>query len=146
MLPGVPGKFQAFMDALVTLEKTIHPDLPVYRWQPYSFEPPAVFNWLGDSPFEIRDQSRWRDTLQVLVRVGCRYTEQNVLMEKVEEFTDAARETLDAAFAADQTLGGTAREVHRTLMRFSTFHVGDIDVFGPELVVSAQIDRHLSPN
>lgn len=146
MALGKPGSLRLFMDALVAVEETVHPDLRVYRWRPRTIELPAIYNWVPDAPFEQRDLTRFRDTLTVLSRVAVRHSDVDDEMVKVEEYADAFRERLDAEFHQNQPLEGAATRVIRTGMGTVLDTFNEIDVLCVEFRSQAQLDRLITPS
>jgi hypothetical protein len=134
----------ALMTEIVALEEQIHEDLTVYRWQPLQPNLPAVWNWIASAPFEQRDLTRWRDTFEVLVRVGIRHTDVEQHMDRFEIYVDSARDVIDMALAEPGfPFAGTAREAHRTGMRSTSIDFGSFSALVIEFPIQVRQDRQL---
>jgi hypothetical protein len=141
------GSLREMMDQLVRLEETIHPDLLVLRWQPVGVpDLPAIWNWIAPSPFEIRDQMRWRDTMNIVIRLGLRHTDFDTEMDDVEKYCDAVRDIVDDALYNNSPLNGTATWARRTGMQMQSFEFNNISVMGVEFPLEIQLDRRIQPN
>jgi hypothetical protein len=133
------------MDELIRLEETVHEDLRIYRWQPPDLvDPPALFNWMGESPFEIRDQARWRDNISIMARIAVRHGEQD--MEDLETFSDAFRDVMDDALYNWTPLGARATWAERSSMRMISIEFNGIPFLAVEFPLSFRLDRRIEPN
>jgi hypothetical protein len=140
------GSIKLFMDQLVVQEELVHGDLRVYRWRPLEVEAPALYNWITDAPFEQRDLARWRDTLNLSVRIAMLLTDPETMYGRLEEYADAFREVMDPAFdpqAQGGPLAGTATRIARTGMRMVPDRFTGQDYLAIEFSVSAQLDRFI---
>lgn len=139
------GSLRALMDELVKLEQTVHDELRVYRWQPVDLvDPPALFNWLAPSSFEIRDQSRWRDNVSILARIAVRHGDQD--MEDLEKYADAFRDVMDDAFYNFAPVGGKSTWAERSSMQMTTIEFNTIPFLAIEFPLSFRLDRRIEPN
>ena len=139
------GSLRALMDELFALEETVHTDLRVFRWQPNDLkDPPALFNWLLPSPFEIRDQSRWRDTVIIAARIAVRHGEQD--MEDIELYADAFRDVMDDAFYNWTPVGSKATWAERSSMQMINLTFNEIDFLAIEFPLAFRLDRRIEPN
>jgi hypothetical protein len=142
----VPGSLAAFMDELEALERTVHPDLVVYRWRPRgSPDLPAIWNWLPESPAEIYATDILRETLDIRTVVGVQRSDAGEMMADVELYADAFREIVDPAILLPPVpLNGAASKVRRTAMRTVLDDFGGVDVFGVEFRFDVQLDRRIA--
>lgn len=135
-----------FMDAVVTLEREVHEDLPVFRWRPLSADLPMIYNGLGDSPFEYFSQAHARDRVMLLPRIAVRHTDSADDHRQLEVYADAFRAVVDAALNANPPFDGAADRAQRTGMRvtFDSFDRGPALVM--EFQIEAWLDRVLPPH
>lgn len=139
------GSLRALMDELVKLEETVSDELRVYRWQPIDLlDPPALFNWLSPSSFEIRDQSRWRDNVSILARIAVRHGDQD--MEDLEKYADAFRDVMDDAFYNWSPVGGQSIWAERTSMQMIPLEFNTVPFLAIEFPLSFRLDRRIEPN
>ena len=137
------------MDKLIALEKTVSDDLRVYRYQPAELpDLPAIWNWVGGGTFSIVDQMRWRDQVEILVRLGLQHTDVDQDMEKIETYTDDFREVIDDALYNIKVgpLQGAAVRGSRTAFRNIGIAFNDIPVLCMEFPITFDIDRRIVPN
>lgn len=137
------GDIAPMMDALVALEETVHEDLIVKRWRPTTIDPPMLWNFVDDSPYEHRDQSRVRDELRLITSIGIRHSDVSEEMAAVETYADAFRRTIDPALDTNQPLGGTCFSATRTRMRLALDRFGGVDVLCAEFHLTIWLDRHI---
>ena len=141
------GSLSTLMDNLVALEQQVKAEpgcnkIRVYRWQPNVPELPALWNALGPSPLEQKDSSTWRDTIQILVRLGIALTDTDEQMAKLERYTDAVRDVIDTHLAQPGANLGV-RLVKRTGMRPLPMVFNEIRVQGFEFLLQCELDRNL---
>lgn len=151
---ATPGSLASFMNALVALEQSAAAqilsessiDMRVYRWRPNTIELPALWNWMGPSPYEQRDLSRFRDTLTILTRVGVRHTDVDEEMAQLELIADGFREVADPALASWRPLSGSATATIRRGMGMAVDRFNDVPVLCIEFSIEARMDRQISHN
>jgi len=139
----MPGQLGPMMDALVALERQVHTDLIVSRWRPTSIEPPQLWNWLGDSPLEHRDQSRVRDELHIIAAIGIPHSDVEEEMAAVETYIEAFWSVVDPALDSNQPLDGTCFSATRTRTRLALDRFGGTDVLCAEFHLMVRLDRHI---
>jgi hypothetical protein len=159
-----PGSLKALVDQIVALEAqvqtrvnsgnnggtylTANQLLRTYRWQPHVVQPPALWNWIGNAPYEQRDQTRFRDNVQVLVRIGILHGDTDQEMVDLETIADHARDMIDPALNKRQNpgpLGGAATWAIRQGMRTAVWDIGGVQLLGIELPLMCQLDRQVPP-
>lgn len=130
------------IDQLVALEETVHPDLRLYRWRPQGHpELPALWNWLVDSPQDIKDNAHLRDTLDLRVQIGVAHSDVDEQMASIEIYADAFRAVVDPALRQNCTLEGTVEYAKRTSMRTALDRFGQLDVLCVEFRMEIQLTR-----
>lgn len=142
------GSLTLLMDELVGLEETVHEDLAVYRWRPRSpdLEGGMIWNDLGQSPFNVMDVRRWRDTINLIVSVGIRHTDVDEEMNRLEVYADAFRDVVDDALWNSQPLNNTTKRAHRTGMRMKQEQFNNIPVLALEFQFEMWLDRQIVAN
>ncbi len=148
MIEG-PGSFTYLMTKLTALERNVHERLRVYRWQPVNVpDLPAIWNWMGESPFSQKDQMKWEDAIQIFVRIGIPHTEIDQDMERIETYTDAFREVVDDALYNLRVgpLEGAALRAERTSMRNVGIEFNGVPVFCVEFPITFHVERRIEPN
>lgn len=140
------GSLAELIKELVLLEKTVHPDLRVYDWQPVDPELPAIFNWLAPSTFEIRDQMRWRDSVVIIARLAVDHSDEGEDMRSLVEYADAFRDVIDDALYNFHPVGGKAIWADRTGMNMAQFEFNAVTALGIEFPLQFRLDRRIEPN
>jgi hypothetical protein len=137
------GSLATVMSRLVELEKQVHDELRVYRWPPRVPDLPCIWNTMPSAPFEQRDTGRFRDNLNISVRVGIRHTDVDEQMAKLEEYADAFRFVIDPALWTHNPLG--AKWAIRQDMRIIPVTFGAdpevLHVIALEFPIQVQLDR-----
>jgi hypothetical protein len=159
----VPGSLRALMDEVVLLEQRAADALAasgevlatgdlvrVYRWQPYSMQVPAFFNWIATAPFEQRDQIRYRDNVQLLVRCAIAHTDTDQDMGDIEVLADYMRDVLDREFNLQRSdlhpggpLNGVVTRAYRQGMRTAVWTIGGAQLLGMEFPCMFWLDRQI---
>lgn len=143
-MPRTRGSLRWIMDEVVEMERAVHPDLTVFRWQPRRPQLPGIWNWINNAPFEQRDLARWRDNIELLVRVGIQHNDVDEEMAQLEEYADALRETIDRYLAQDgDPFNGAVYKAQRTGMRTVGLDTGDVLVLAVEFPILLWVDRIL---
>jgi hypothetical protein len=142
-----PAIVQAMADGLVPEGL---PSLVVYRWRPTSFDAPGIYHAVAPSPFEQMDQLRWRDTINLLVRIGVAYGSDSSEMDLLEPYTDIWRQQVDPlltgpAGSAVRPFNGAAEWAVRTDMRSVEDQFNEVPYACMEFVIQARMDRMINP-
>lgn len=158
----VPGSLRALMDQVVLLEEQVAAGLAgqlatgggvrVYRWQPNgTVQVPAICNWIGTAPFEQRDQVRYRDSVQLLVRVMIAHADDTQDQGDIETMADYVRLVLDAEFNLQKSsahpngpLNGVATRAIRQGMRTAVWQIGGAQLLGMEFPCLFWLDRQIA--
>lgn len=160
MAMPTPGSVKALMDQLVPLEQRAADQVGttlntgaavrVYRWQPYSIQVPAIFNWIVTAPFEQRDQIRYRDSVQILMRCGITHTDVDQDMTDIEVLADSLRDVIDTEFNLQKSaahpngpLNGVATRAIRQGMRTAVWQIGGAQLLGMEFPLMFWLDRQI---
>lgn len=125
------------------------PSLSVYRWRPTQFDAPGIYHWIAPSPFRQEDMMRWRDTINVLVRVGVAYGTEGSEMDFLEPYCDLYRQQVDPLIGANansgtQPFNGAAHWAERTDMRSVNDEFNGIPYLCMEFVIQARLDRRIA--
>jgi hypothetical protein len=124
----IPGQLSALMEALEALYQAnlnVRPPdggmLSYTRWRPVTPSAPYYYHQLNSSPFAIKDQSRWQDTINLTLRCGRAHTDEAETMELVTGYADFWRDVLDPEFAkvglpGTTVLDGTVNRAERSNM------------------------------
>lgn len=158
------GSLRLLMNELITVENgmndaiqvakdaglidTTIPSIQVHRWRPTSINPPSVYNLISPSPFQQMDQLRWRDTINILVRIAVAYGEDSSEMYILEPLTDVFRQQIDPLLAGSvgtRPFNGAAEWAERSDMRSVEDQFNDIPYACMEFVIQARMDRMIVP-
>ncbi len=153
-LLGKPGSLGVLMDELMKAEdpglNNVLPQgtkkLVVYRWRPRTIDPPCLYHMVGSAPFTQMDVGRWRDTINIILRVAIPLTNDAEDMEAIETYTDAVRLVLDPAIGkTGRPLNGAATWAERTDMRVHTVDDFDgITYLCSEFLLQFRLDRMIA--
>lgn len=162
----IGGSLRLLMNEIIDAERTLNdeitaakvldlvpqelPYLSVVRWRPSSFDAPGIYHGISPSPFEQQDQLRWRDVINVVVRIGVAYGNDSSEMDFLEAYTDLWRQVMDPLIlgpAGQQTrpFNGTAQWAERTDMRSVQDSFNDIPYACMEFIIQARMDRLINP-
>jgi hypothetical protein len=118
------------------------PTLSIERWKPTQFDAPGIYHMISSSPFEQRDDYRWRDTLNILVRIGVAYGSDSEEMYFLEPYTDLWKSVMDPLISTrTQPFNGAATWAERTDMRSVEDSFNDVPYACMEFVVQCRLDR-----
>jgi hypothetical protein len=137
-----------FMDELLALERSGGDSLIVKRWKPAVVPAtPFLYHTLVASPFTVVDPSRSKDTLNIGVRVVVKHGSEEQEMREVERWIDRLRDLLDPALnpRRGDPLNGAAAKASRTSLGPATDEFDGIPYIGLELLVQAELHRHIVP-
>jgi hypothetical protein len=139
------GSLLKLIEELYEVERQIHPDLTVYRWQPPVVELPCLANWLGESPFGFRDQRRAVDEIVILARIMVQATDDR--MDRLALYADSFRAYVDEALYVSQPLNGAAFRARRDGMRQFVPQLAEgISAVGFEFPLAFECPRIIEPN
>jgi hypothetical protein len=142
---GVPGSLGYLIDRLLEIERRVHPDLSVFRWQTPAPPLPCITNWLGESPFDYRDQMRARDSVVVNARILVSASDDRI--DRLTDYADAFRALIDEALYVALPLEGACRRAQRSSMRqFLPQLAEGIVAVGFEFPLLFEVDRIIAPN
>lgn len=144
------SSLKAVMDALVPIEQSVGADLSfpiyVYRWRPDGIPDfPAIYNWLGPSPFDRRTVAHGRDTLIVNARVAIRWADAQTRADQLEILVDEFRNKVDPALERSAPLGDLVREAHRQGMSNVADDFNEVPVIAVQFPLEFKLDRIVTP-
>lgn len=157
------GSLRLLMDEIVAAENGLNaaiaaaktaalvpidlPSLKVYRWRPAQLDAPALYHSIAPSPFAQRDDLRWRDTINVLVRIAVPYGSDASEMDQLEPYSDLWRQTMDPLLVTrTKPLNGAATWAERTDMRSVEDTFNEVPYACVEFVLQARLDRMINSN
>lgn len=129
---------------LVALENKIDPEIRVYMFRPDVPNVPCIWNELQSSSFEIIDQSRWRDTLSVVVTLVVQHSDVNIEQMKLLKYVDNFRRVVDLGLYGKLPLGATRAK--RLGMQNSYPSFSGVSYLGMEFALQIEVDRFVPPN
>lgn len=149
MPPNPTASIAIAIDQVVALEQTINASLPdgatelvVYRWRPQGIpDVPALWNWLVESPQDIKDLAHLRDRLDLRIQIAVAHTNVDEEMAAIELYADAFRATVDPALRENCTLDGTVEYAKRISMRTALDRFNQIDLLCVEFALEIQLTR-----
>lgn len=156
------GSLKLLMDEVCTAERTINdvlrqgkedgliasdvPALEFHRWRPAAIDPPSLYNLVAPSPFVQADQLRWRDTINLAVRIAVPYGEHSSEMEWLEPLSDCFRQAIDPMLGTQTNpFNGAAKWAERTDMRSMEDAFNEVPFACMEFIIQCRLDRMMQP-
>lgn len=152
------GKLTALIAAVRALHEQVAADvlavldeeLRVYDWRPRgAVELPALYLWMGNSPYAVQDMATGQDSVLLLPRIGIRHTDVDEEMALLTKLVDSYMYVVDVALWEAQNdrsktlLDGVALRAVRGGMRPIGDTFGEIPVLAMELPLTVDLNRRI---
>lgn len=145
--PAQTGVLTGSMRTLITnvteMEKRVSDELFVYPWRPPAPEPMCIYNWLQPSPFQLIDQVKHRDVVNLVATLAFRHTDMPIEMARAMDFVDVFREVIDTELYTKTPCG--AHWAQRQSMQTSSPTFGAVQYLGFDFGITFHLDRMIQP-
>jgi hypothetical protein len=140
------------MDQLEILEQSVLDsvkeafdiDAYKYRWRPRGVPDfPCIYNWLSPSPAEEHAVGVARDTLNLLVSCGIRWSDASTEMDELEKLADQFRLIVDRDLLHNTGLGGKPHKAERKSMNTAADRFNDVPVLCLQFPLIVELDRFI---